>query len=108
MEAIGVEADCVEAIYNLGQVNLKMDLVAEAHQAFDKLFSEFKHRSNDDGKPELYHADQAFIDRFTLEAAMQAANVIGSSMVYSSACRCSFTDRSLKKLLAFMRVWNAV
>ena len=26
LEAIGVEADCVEAIYDLGLVNLKMEL----------------------------------------------------------------------------------
>lgn len=37
LEAIGVEADCVEAIYNLGLVNLKMGSFAEAQQAFEKL-----------------------------------------------------------------------
>jgi intraflagellar transport protein 88 len=37
LEAIGVEADCVEAIYDLGLVNLKMELWAEALQAFEKL-----------------------------------------------------------------------
>ncbi|EGB07919.1 hypothetical protein AURANDRAFT_10223, partial [Aureococcus anophagefferens] len=37
LEAIGVEADCVEAIYNLGLVNLKMELWSEALQAFEKL-----------------------------------------------------------------------
>jgi len=37
LEAIGVEADCVEAIYDLGLVNLKMELWGEALQAFEKL-----------------------------------------------------------------------
>lgn len=37
LEAIGVEADCVEAIFNLGLVNLKMNAIGEAQQAFDKM-----------------------------------------------------------------------
>jgi len=37
LEAIGVEADCVEGIFNLGLTNLKLNAISEAHQAFDKL-----------------------------------------------------------------------
>merc|ERR1719230_2531876 len=37
LEAIGVEADCVEAIYNLGVVSLRLGLYHEAQQAFEKL-----------------------------------------------------------------------
>lgn len=37
LEAVGVEADCVEGIYNLGLVCLKTEALDEAHQAFDKL-----------------------------------------------------------------------
>ena len=37
LEAVGVEADCVEAIFNLGLVNLRLNAVQEAHHAFDKL-----------------------------------------------------------------------
>jgi len=37
LEAVGVEADCIEGIYNLGLVNLKCGSLEEAHQAFDKL-----------------------------------------------------------------------
>jgi intraflagellar transport protein 88 len=37
LEAVGVEADCVEAIYNLGLVNLKLNNMQEASSAFDKL-----------------------------------------------------------------------
>lgn len=37
LEAVGVEADCVEAIFNLGIVNLKLNAIQEAHHAFDKL-----------------------------------------------------------------------
>jgi intraflagellar transport protein 88 len=37
LEAVGVEADCTEAIYNLGLVNLKLNNTHEAQQAFDKL-----------------------------------------------------------------------
>ena len=43
LEAIGVEADCVEAIYNLGLVNLKMAAYQEALQAFDKLHTIIPH-----------------------------------------------------------------
>jgi intraflagellar transport protein 88 len=37
LEAIGVEADCCEAIYNLGLVSKRSGSYAEALQAFDKL-----------------------------------------------------------------------
>jgi len=43
LEAIGVEADCVEAIYNLGLVNLRMGAYQEALQAFDKLHTIIPH-----------------------------------------------------------------
>lgn len=39
LEAIGVEADCTEAIYNLGLVNKRMHLFQDALQAFEKLHS---------------------------------------------------------------------
>merc|ERR1711920_650435 len=39
LEAVGVEADCIEAIYNLGLVNKRMGVLDEALQAFDKLHS---------------------------------------------------------------------
>ncbi len=37
LESIGVEADCVEAIYNLGIVNKKLGILGESLTAFDKL-----------------------------------------------------------------------
>lgn len=37
LEAIGVEADCVEAIYNLGLVNKELGNLQESLQAFEKL-----------------------------------------------------------------------
>ena len=37
LEAIGVEADCVEAIFNLGLVNRQLGALGEAVQAFEKL-----------------------------------------------------------------------
>lgn len=37
LEAIGVEADCVEALFNLGYVNKKLNLFMEALQALEKL-----------------------------------------------------------------------
>ncbi|CAM9106211.1 unnamed protein product, partial [Choristocarpus tenellus] len=37
LEAIGVEVDCVEAIFNLGLVNLHLGLINESLQAFEKL-----------------------------------------------------------------------
>ena len=37
LEAIGVEADCVEALYNLAYVNKKLNMFIEALQALEKL-----------------------------------------------------------------------
>lgn len=37
LEAVGVEADCVEAIYNLGLTNIRLNALDQAHHAFDKL-----------------------------------------------------------------------
>ncbi|CAM9126724.1 unnamed protein product [Ectocarpus fasciculatus] len=37
LEAIGVEVDCVEAIYNLGLVNIHLGLPGDSLQAFEKL-----------------------------------------------------------------------
>jgi hypothetical protein len=37
LTTVGVEADCVEGLYNLGLVNLKLNSEQEAHNAFDKL-----------------------------------------------------------------------
>jgi intraflagellar transport protein 88 len=37
LEAIGVEADCVEAIYNLGLTNKRLSNLEDALQAFKKL-----------------------------------------------------------------------
>jgi intraflagellar transport protein 88 len=39
LEAIGVSADCLEAIYNLGLVNMHIGRYQEALLAFDKLYS---------------------------------------------------------------------
>ena len=39
LEAIGVEADCAEAIFNLGITNKKLGNLPEAMQAFEKLHS---------------------------------------------------------------------
>ena len=37
LEAIGVEADCIEAIFNLGLVNKQLGILSESLQAFEKL-----------------------------------------------------------------------
>jgi intraflagellar transport protein 88 len=37
LEAIGVEADCIEALYNLAFVNKKLNMFVEALQALEKL-----------------------------------------------------------------------
>lgn len=39
LEAIGVEADCLEAIYNLGLVNKQLGSIGESIQAFEKLYT---------------------------------------------------------------------
>lgn len=45
--AVGVEADCVEGLYNLGLVNLKLNSEQEAHNAFDKLHTILPRYSGD-------------------------------------------------------------
>jgi intraflagellar transport protein 88 len=50
LEAIGVEADCVEAIFNLGLVNRRMGNLDDALQAFKKL-----HRIIPNDPQVLYH-----------------------------------------------------
>lgn len=45
LEAIGVEADCIEALYNLGYVNKKLNLFIEALQVIrllSRLYKRFK------------------------------------------------------------------
>jgi tetratricopeptide (TPR) repeat protein len=42
LEAIGVEADCIEALYNLGYVNKKLNLFIEALQVVFILFRLWK------------------------------------------------------------------
>ena len=37
LEAVGVEANCVEALFNLGLVNLRLNLVAEANQVCQRI-----------------------------------------------------------------------
>ena len=39
LEAIDMQSDCIEAIYNLGIVNFRMEAIYEAIQAFEKLNS---------------------------------------------------------------------
>ena len=56
LEAIGVEADCVEAIFNLGLVNMRMGSLHEAHQAFEKLHTIIPHN------PEvIYHIASLYV-----------------------------------------------
>ena len=43
LEAIGVEADCVEALYNLAFVNKKLNMFVEALQALEKLQTIISH-----------------------------------------------------------------
>ena len=37
LEAIGVEADCIEALYKSGYVNKKLNMFMEALQALEKI-----------------------------------------------------------------------
>lgn len=68
LEAVGVEADCVEAIYNLGLVNLKLSNLQEAQSAFDKLNSSMP------SIPEaLYHLGQIYENSKSPDDLMSAA-----------------------------------
>ena len=39
LEAIGIQADCVKAIYNLGLANVRLDFPKEASLDFEKLLT---------------------------------------------------------------------
>jgi intraflagellar transport protein 88 len=68
LEAVGVEADCVEAIYNLGLVNLKLNNLQEAQSAFDKLNTSMP------AIPEaLYHLGQIYENGKASEDLLSAA-----------------------------------
>jgi len=50
IEALGVEVDCIEALYNLGLVSKQMNLHEDALQAFEKL-----HRINPADPQVIFH-----------------------------------------------------
>ena len=67
LEAVGVEANCVEALFNLGLVNLKLNMVGEANQAFEKLYTIFPSASE-----ALFHM-AAIYDRSNVAADLEQA-----------------------------------
>merc|ERR1719230_1122419 len=71
LEAIGVEADCVEAIYNLGVVSLKMGMLDEEHQAFGKLHTIVPHNAEVIFQIAHLHEQQA-----NLHAAVKWYNIL--------------------------------
>ena len=71
LEAIGVEADCVEAIYNLGLVNLKLELWSEALQAFEKL-----HQIVPNNAEVIYQISALHEARGQLDVALKWYNIL--------------------------------
>jgi len=67
LEAVGVEADCIEAIYNLGLVNLKLNNLQEAQSAFDKLHTSLS------TMPEALYQLGAIYERGTSTADLENA-----------------------------------
>ena len=67
LEAVGVEANCVEALFNLGLVNLRLNTVAEANQAFEKLYTILPSANE-----ALFHM-AAIYERSTLQADLEQA-----------------------------------
>lgn len=111
LEAVGVEADCVEAIFNLGLTNLRLNAVQEAHHAFDKLHTILP------SVPEaLYHLG-AIYERSTVPGDMEQAAktyemllnkvghfVMGSCVfLYFYLCVCGFV-LVLRLLLLFLLI----
>ena len=73
LEAIGVEADCVEAIYNLGLVNLRMGSDQEAQQAFEKLHTIVPHN------PEvIYQIASLYEQTNDLHSAIKWFNILST------------------------------
>jgi len=71
LEAIGVEADCVDAIFNLGLVNIQMGAIQEAHQAFQKLHALIPHN------PEvIYQIANLYEQGEDLENAIKWFNIL--------------------------------
>uniref|UniRef100_A0A7R9U8S4 Uncharacterized protein n=1 Tax=Pinguiococcus pyrenoidosus TaxID=172671 RepID=A0A7R9U8S4_9STRA len=71
LEAVGVEADCVEAIYNLGLANIRLGAHSEAYQAFEKLHTLLPNN------PEVLYQIANFHESMgELQSAAQTLNVL--------------------------------
>mmetsp|Transcript_24966 Transcript_24966/g.99154 ORF Transcript_24966/g.99154 Transcript_24966/m.99154 type:complete len:546 (+) Transcript_24966:869-2506(+) len=75
LEAIGVEADCIEAIYNLGLINRRLQLWNEALQAFEKV-----HQTVPGNAEVIYHIAALYEARGDLAAALKWYNILVSRL----------------------------
>lgn len=74
LEAIGVEADCVQALFNLGLSNLRLNQPDEAIQAFEKL-----HTITPNNPVVIYHIADIYEGQGKLQDAIQWFNVLAAS-----------------------------
>jgi intraflagellar transport protein 88 len=74
LEAIGVEADCAQAIFNLGLSNARLDLADEAIQAFEKL-----HSITPNNPVAIYHIADIYENQGQLQDAIKWFSVLIAS-----------------------------
>jgi intraflagellar transport protein 88 len=73
LEAIGVEAGCAQAIFNLGLTNVRLDKSDEAIQAFEKL-----HSITPNNPMAIYHIAGIYENRGQIENAIKWFNVLAA------------------------------
>ena len=74
LEAIGVESDCTQAIFNLGLSNVRLDLPNEAIETFEKL-----HSITPNNPVVIYHIADIHENQGNIEDAIRWFNVLVAS-----------------------------
>ena len=74
LEAICVQSDCVQALFNLGLSNLRLNKPDDAIQAFEKL-----HTITPNNPAVIYHIADIYEDQGKLQDAIQWFNVLAAS-----------------------------
>ena len=91
LEAIGVETDCTQAIFNLGLSNVRLDLPGEAIETFEKLLS-----ISPNNPVAIYHIADIHENQGLIEDAIRWFNVLVASQNSDSMILARLADLYLK------------